>query len=89
VSHAIFRETAEFEGAEDAVREATMPLLVFAGTEEPRYESVKAAATLNAGASFFELPGFNHGEAGQAADQYAPRLIEFFDRVAIDAAART
>ena len=39
------------------------------------------------GASFFELPGLNHGEAGQAADQYVPRLIEFFNRVVIDAPA--
>lgn len=89
VIHAVFRETAEFEGAEDAVREATMPLLFFAGSEEPRYESVKAASELNAGASFFELPGLNHSEAGQAAELYAPHLIEFFDRVAVDATART
>ena len=87
VLHAVFRETAAFEGAEDAVRDASMPLLFFAGTEEPRYESVKAAATLNERASFFELPGLNHGEAGQAAGEYVPRLIEFFDRVVIDAPA--
>ena len=87
VIHAVFRETAAFEGAEDAVRDASMPLLFFAGTEEPRYESVKAAATLNKDASFFELPGLNHGEAGRAADQYGPRLIEFFDRIVIDAPA--
>ena len=87
VMRAVFRETAAFEGAEDAVRDASMPLLFFAGSEEPRYESVKAAATLNDRASFFELPGLNHGEAGQAADQYVPRLIEFFDRVMIDARA--
>ena len=87
VMRAVFRETAAFEGAEDAVRDASMPLLFFAGSEEPRYESVKAAATLNDRASFFELPGLNHGEAGQAADQYVPRLIEFFDRAMIDARA--
>ncbi len=87
VIRAVFRETAAFEGAEDAVRDASMPLLFFAGTEEPRYESVKAAATLNDRASFFELPGLNHGEAGRAAGQYVPRLIEFFDRVVIDAPA--
>lgn len=87
VIHAVFRETAAFEGAEDAVREAPMPLLFFAGTEEPRFESVKAAAALNDRASFFELPGLNHGEAGQAVDQYVPLLIDFFNRVAVDAPA--
>ncbi len=87
VIRAVFRETAAFEGAEDTVRDAQMPLLFFAGSEEPRYQSVKAAAALNDRASFFELPGLDHGEAGQAAGQYLPRLIEFFDRVMIDAPA--
>ena len=81
VLHAVFRETAAFEGAEDAVRAAPIPLLFFARTEEPRYESVKAAATLNPNASFFELPGLNHAQAGQAADQYVPHLITFFDSI--------
>ena len=84
VIHAVFRETAAFEGAQDAVRAAPMPLLFFAGTQEPRYESVKAAATLNPNASFFELPGLNHAETGQATTQYLPHLIDFFDRVTID-----
>jgi len=81
VIHAVFSETAAFQGAEDAVREAPMPLLFFAGTEEPRYESVQAAAALNPNAEFFELPGLNHAEAGRAADLYVPHLVAFFDRV--------
>jgi pimeloyl-ACP methyl ester carboxylesterase len=85
VLHAVLRAAAAFEGAEDAVRTASMPLLFFAGTEDPRYESVKAAATLNDNASFLELAGLNHPEAGKATDQYVPQLIDFFDHVAIEA----
>ena len=79
--HTIFSETASFEGAEDVVRAVQMPLLLYAGTEDARHASVKAAAELTPLASFFELPGLDHGEGGGAVDEVVPRVLEFLAAV--------
>ena len=84
--HVIFSETASFEGAEDVVRAAEMPILLYAGTEDPRYDSVRVAEALNPRASFFSLPGLNHGEAGGAVDEVVPRMLEFLAAVPVAAA---
>ena len=79
----IFSETASFEGAEDVVRAVQMPLLLYSGTEDARYASVKAAAELTPLASFFELPGLNHGEGGGAVDEVVPRVLDFLAAVPV------
>ncbi len=78
---AIFSETASFAGAEQIVRAVQMPVLFYCGTEDARYQSVKAAAGLTPLASFFELPGLDHGEGGAAVDAVAPRVLEFLAAV--------
>jgi pimeloyl-ACP methyl ester carboxylesterase len=57
------------------LRAVQMPVLLYSGTEDPRYVSVKAAAELTPLASFFELPGLNHGEGGGAVDEVVPRVL--------------
>ncbi len=81
--HTIFSETASFEGAEVVVRAVRMPLLLYAGTEDARHASVKAAAELTPLASFFELPGLDHGEGGGAVDEVVPRVLEFLAAVPV------
>jgi pimeloyl-ACP methyl ester carboxylesterase len=78
---AIFSETASFQDVQDVVRAIQMPLLLYSGTEDPRYDSVKAAAELTPHASFFELPGLDHGEGGGAVDEVVPRVLEFLATV--------
>ena len=79
----IFSETASFEGAEDVVSAVQMPLLLYSGTEDARYASVKAAAELTPLTSFFELPGLNHGEGGGAVDEVVPRVLDFLAAVPV------
>ncbi len=57
------------------------PALLFAGTEDPKHDDVKAIATRMANAEFLSLDGLDHFGAFSAVDKFLPRIIEFLDEV--------
>ena len=80
----IFAETARFGGAQQALKTTRLPLLLYAGDQDPRYESVKAAGEAGPTASFFALPGKDHAGAMRepdAVETVCEGAIEFFQRV--------
>ncbi len=80
----VFAETARFGGAVQALKTTRLPVLLFAGDEDPRYESIRDAEALSEHATFFSLPGKDHGGAFEAVDDVAPRVIEFLEGVRAD-----
>lgn len=73
----------QWGGARQALRLTTLPLLLFAGTEDPNdaaREMPEVASTAQ-DASFFPVEGADHSGAADAVDIVAPRVIEFLDRV--------
>lgn len=82
VMRLVWDETNAFPGAIDILRANTKPVLLYSGDRDPRYASVRDAASMNARAEFFALPGLDHGAAfAQAAETVTPRVTEWLSRV--------
>ncbi len=63
-------------GAEQAIRLARLPILVYAGTEDDPHEDASRAPSLNPNVRFLSLPGKDHVGATDAVDEVTPALIE-------------
>ncbi len=70
-------------GARQALRLTDVPVLLFAGTEDPNgaADEMPGVAAAAADATFFAVEGADHSGAADAVDIVAPRVIEFIDRV--------
>ncbi len=66
----------EWNGGEQAFRLATMPLFMYAGTEDTPHAGCEAALTLNPRARFVSLPGKTHATAAESVDLVLPALLE-------------
>ena len=82
VMRLVWDETNAFPGAIDVLRANTKPVLLYSGDRDPRFASVRDAASMNARAEFFALPGLDHGAAfAQATDVVVPRVVAWLSRV--------
>lgn len=70
-------------GARQALRLTDLPLLLFAGTEDPNRsaEEMPIVASEAKDATFFAVEGADHSGAADTVDIVAPKVIEFIDRV--------
>lgn len=66
----------EWDGAEQALRLAKMPVFMYAGAEDAAHAGCAAAVALNPKARFFSLPGHDHTTAAESVDLVAPALLE-------------
>ncbi len=66
----------EWAGAEQALRMATMPVFMYAGTDDAPHAGCQAAVALNPKARFLSLPGKNHATAAESVDLVVPALLE-------------
>jgi pimeloyl-ACP methyl ester carboxylesterase len=76
-------ELNRWGGAAQAIRTTEVPLLLFAGTEDPNdaaRQMPEVAATAK-DATFFGVEGADHAGSADAVDVVAPRVIEFVQRV--------
>lgn len=69
-------EGARWGGAEQAVRMAQVPILIYAGTNDAPFEGAKRAQELNPRIRFLPLEGKDHAGAAEAVDQVAPAILE-------------
>jgi pimeloyl-ACP methyl ester carboxylesterase len=84
----IHAETARFGGARQALKTTKLPILVYAGDQDPRFASVLGAGQLGPTASFFQLPGKDHGQAfadEDAVETVSAKVAEFFAGVPTEA----
>jgi pimeloyl-ACP methyl ester carboxylesterase len=77
----MFAETARFGGARQALKHTALPLLLWAGEEDPAFSTMLGAASMARAGSFFPLPHKDHRQA--FADQDAREVVvecasEFF-----------
>ena len=77
----MFAETARFGGARQALKTTKLPLLLWAGDNDPHFGPMLGAASLAPNGSFFPLPNKDHRQAFQ--DQDAREVVvlsaaEFF-----------
>ncbi|RLT43401.1 MAG: alpha/beta fold hydrolase [Chloroflexi bacterium] len=66
----------EWNGAEQALRMAKMPIFMYAGTEDTPHAGCASAVALNPKARFLSLPGKNHTTAAESVDLIVPALLE-------------
>ncbi len=69
-------EGARWGGAEQAVRLAEIPMLLYVGTNDAPYEGAKQAQALNPRLRLLPLEGKDHAGAAEAVDQVAPAILE-------------
>jgi len=84
----IHAETARFGGARQALKTTKLPILLYAGDQDPRFPSVLGAGQLGPTASFFQLPGKDHGQAfgdADAVETVCTKVAEFFAGVPTEA----
>lgn len=72
-----------WKGARQALKIGDLPLLMFAGTEEPNSSPIDMPEVLKfrADAEFFSVDGANHIETIEAVDVVAPRVLKFLAEV--------
>lgn len=80
----MFAEAARFGGARQALKTTSLPLLLWAGEQDPHFATMLGAASMAANGSFFPLPYKDHRRAFQ--DQDAREVVvecvsEFFQAV--------
>ena len=64
----VFAETSRFGGAVQALKTTQLPVLLFAGDQDPLHESIPDAEALSERATFFSFPGKDHRGAVEAVD---------------------
>lgn len=62
----------------EALAQAAVPVLLVAGTEDPRHEGMERSKELSAGAVFVSLPGIDHHGTFERRDLVLPRLDRFY-----------
>lgn len=72
-----------WKGARQALKFGDLPLLMFAGSEEPNSSPIDMPEVLNfrPDAEFFSVEGANHIETIEAVDVVAPRVLKFLTEV--------
>ena len=66
---------------EDVLPTMTMPSLVYVGEDDPRFESISAAAALMPSATFFTLPERDHSATHRDAPAVIAHAVSFLDIV--------
>lgn len=77
----MFAETARFGGARQALKTTSVPMLLWAGEQDPHFSTMLGAASMAQAGSFFPLPHKDHRQA--FADEDAREVVlecvlEFF-----------
>jgi pimeloyl-ACP methyl ester carboxylesterase len=73
--------TQDRESNADVLPSMTMPCLLFAGELDPRFAQVRQCASSLPGATFFSLPGCDHGAVTERRDLVLPHLKSFLSKV--------
>lgn len=74
------RALAYWPGAEDALRAATQPVLIYVGTADAPHAGVMRAPALNPRIEVIELPGDDHAAAAGRAEVVAPRMLAMIEK---------
>lgn len=77
----MFAETARFGGARQALKQTSLPLLLWAGENDPHFSTMLGAASMARSGSFFPLPHKDHRHAfadEDARDVVVECASEFF-----------
>lgn len=80
---AAHRERAKWRGAEQAVRLAKGPILVYVGTEDRPYAGALRSKELNPNIRVIELEGDDHGRAAQRPEVIVPAMREMIQSVPV------
>ncbi|MFN8638848.1 MAG: alpha/beta hydrolase [Dehalococcoidia bacterium] len=64
----MFAETARFGGARQALKTTQLPIMLWAGEQDPHFATMLGAASMLAHGSFFPIPHKDHRQAFQDAD---------------------
>jgi len=76
-------ERAKWQGAEQAVRLAKGPILIYVGTEDKPHAGALRARELNPNLRVIELQGDDHGQAAQRPEIVVPAMLEMIQSVAV------
>ena len=76
-------ERAKWQGAEQAVRLAKGPILVYVGTEDKPHPGALRARELNPNLRVIELQGDDHGQAAQRPEIVVPAMLEMIQSVPV------
>jgi len=70
-----------WNGAEQAVRLATQPILVYVGTQDTPHQGALQARELNPNLQVLELEGDDHAAAATRSNIVVPRMLEMLEGV--------
>lgn len=76
-------ERAKWRGAEQAVRLAKGPILVYVGTEDKPHPGAVRSKELNANIRVIELQGDDHGQAARRPEIVVPAMLEMISSVPV------
>ena len=76
-------ERAKWRGAEQAVRVAKGPILVYVGTEDKPHAGAVRSQELNPNLRLIELQGDDHGQAAQRPEIVVPAMLEMIESVSV------
>lgn len=72
-----------WRGAEQSVRLAKAPILLYVGSEDRPYEGALRARELNSNLKVIELHGHDHGQAAQRPEVVVPAMLEMINSVPV------
>jgi len=75
--------TANWGGAEQAVRVAKQPILLYVGTEDAPHAGALRARELNPNLRVTELPGDDHAAAATRSNVVVPEMLKMIDSVPV------
>ena len=75
--------TTNWGGAEQAVRLATQPIILYVGTNDTPHDGALRAQELNSNLKVIELPGDDHAAAATRSNVVVPAMIEMIDSVPV------
>jgi pimeloyl-ACP methyl ester carboxylesterase len=75
--------TAEWSGAEQAVRLAKQPILLYAGTEDTPHAGALRARELNPNLRVIELPGDDHAAAATRSNVVVPEMLKMIEGIPV------
>lgn len=76
-------ERAKWRGAEQAVRVAKAPILVYVGTEDKPHPGALRSRELNPNLRVIELQGDDHGQAARRPEVIVPAMLEMIQSVSV------
>jgi pimeloyl-ACP methyl ester carboxylesterase len=78
---AFMKARTDWPGADDILKNITVPCLVYAGEKDESYAKAKEAASLIPKATFVSFPGYNHAECYYHSEVVVPHIKKFLTEV--------